>query len=405
MNKTIGGILLVSGTTVGAGMLALPVVTGFAGFIPSLFLFVAYWAFMTYTALLILEVNLYVDKRGANMIAMAKATLGLPGELLAWAAYLFLLYALTTAYLAGGGPIFNQFLLELTGLEVPKYLESLPLLFVFGYFVYRGAHTVDWINRMLMVGLVCVYILAVAFLIPHLELPLLTHAVPSLLWVGSSVAATSFGFHIIIPTLTEYLDRDLKKLKSVILIGSAIPLVVYLIWEALVLGIIPLQGPVSITQGFIDGSNGAALLSAYLEEGVLPDLLRVFLLLAIVTSFLGVSTSLTDFLSDGFNIKKTPIGKISLLFLTFGPPLLIAATDPRAFLTALEYAGAFGVVVLLGLLPALMAWRGRVRFSKNGTYRAPGGIVALFVSVAISLFVIIIEILQKIGVLWIKSGS
>ena len=37
--KIIGGTLLVAGTAIGAGMLALPVLTGMAGFVPSLFLF------------------------------------------------------------------------------------------------------------------------------------------------------------------------------------------------------------------------------------------------------------------------------------------------------------------------------------------------------------------------------
>lgn len=39
IHRLIGGILLVAGTTIGAGMLALPIVTGFAGFWPSIALF------------------------------------------------------------------------------------------------------------------------------------------------------------------------------------------------------------------------------------------------------------------------------------------------------------------------------------------------------------------------------
>ena len=53
--RLIGGILLVAGTTIGAGMLALPVVTGFVGFWPSLALFFVYWLYMTFTAFLMFE--------------------------------------------------------------------------------------------------------------------------------------------------------------------------------------------------------------------------------------------------------------------------------------------------------------------------------------------------------------
>ena len=80
MNRMIGGILLVAGTSIGAGMLALPVVTGFAGFWPSFGLLLAYWGLMTYTALLILEVNLWTKKPNSNLITMAEMTLGAPGK-------------------------------------------------------------------------------------------------------------------------------------------------------------------------------------------------------------------------------------------------------------------------------------------------------------------------------------
>lgn len=404
MNRFVGGVLLVSGTTVGAGMLALPVVTGFAGFFPSVILFIAYWLFMTFTALLILEVNLWMEKKDANMITMARMTLGRFGQAVAWVVYLFLLYALTTAYLAGGGPIFNDFLYGLTGITVPKYLESVPLLLIFGYFVYRGAHTVDWINRLLMAGLVIAFCLSAFLLTPHVNPELLLHHNVTLLWVGSSVAATSFGFHIIIPTLTSYLNRNVNQLRRVIWIGSAIPLLVYLLWEFLVLGIVPVEGSVSLSKGYLEGANGAELLTQVVGVGFLSEILVVFLLLAIITSFLGVSTSLTDFLSDGFNVKKSPQGRVFLLLLTFGPPMLFALTDPRAFLSALEYAGAFGVVILLGFLPALMAWRGRKKYAKGARYQAPGGSPLLFLTMAASSIVILCEVLQKMGVLWIKNG-
>ena len=402
MNKTVGGILLVAGTTVGAGMLALPVATGFAGFWPSVALFIVYWLFMTCTALLILEVNLSVPKKASNMISMAELTLGHWGKVVSWVAYLFLLYALTTAYLAGGGPLLNGFLYDVTGWQFPKAIEALPLLLIFGIFVYRGTHSVDFINRWLMLGLVVTYLLMVLFLIPHVKGTLLKHVDIKALAIGSSIVATSFGFHIIIPSLTHYLERDVKQLKRVILIGSAIPLFIYLIWQLLVLGIVPLEGPISLSAGFAKGANGATLLGDYLDQAALAGLAQGFSLLAIVTSFLGVSTSLSDFLADGLHIQRTRLGNLALIALAFLPPLLIAMSDPRAFLTALEYAGAFGVVFLLGLMPALMVWKLREK-GGHPPYRAPGGKWLLGSVIFFSLIAIGVEIYQKVDA-WIKNG-
>lgn len=399
MNRTLGGILLVAGTTVGAGMLALPVVTGFAGFFPSFLLFLLYWLFMTYTAFLMLEVNLWMEKRDGNMITMAEMTLGSFGKWVSWGAYLFLLYALTTAYLAGGGPILNAFLYDFTGWKIGQKWESLPLLLIFGGFIYRGTHSVDRLNRFLMGGLVIAFIAMIGFLAPYVKKNLLQHIDFRLIWVGTSVVATSFGFHIIIPSLTAYLHRDVKKLKQVILIGSAIPLFIYLSWQLVVLGIVPLEGEISLASAYGKGANGAILLSDYLGSGLLAELARVFSLLAILTSFLGVSMSLCDFLADGLKIGRTPIGNLAILLLTFIPPVFFAIIDPRAFLNALEYAGAFGVMFLLALLPALMVWRGRKVFGREAIYKAPGGKALLALTLLFSLLAMGIEILQKIGLL------
>jgi len=401
-SKLVGGVLLVAGTATGAGMLALPVSTGMAGFFPSLLLFIVYWAYMTYTSLLMLEVNLWLGE-GTNLISMARVTLGKWGQAFSWFVYLFLLYALTTAYIAGSTPIVLDAIHASTGLTVPEWVGTIPLLVIFGFFVYKGTKSVDRVNRLLMLGLVIAYAIMVIFVTPHVKASLLTHVDLKYILMGVSVIATSFGFHIIIPSLVTYLDRDVVKLKKVLLIGSTIPLVVYISWEFLTLGIIPIQGPNGLWQGYLNGSNGAHLLTAFLGHSAVAMVARFFSFFAIVTSFLGVSLSLSDFLADGLRIKKTRGGRIVLYLLTFIPPLVITLIDPRAFLSALEYAGAFGVVTLLGLLPALMVWFGRYHEhldrESHSTFHAPGGKMLLGIVMVLSLGVIIMEIAIKTGII------
>lgn len=397
-SKLIGGILLVSGTTIGAGMLALPVSTGMAGFLPSLGLFVVYWIYMTFTAFLTLEVNLWMGSEN-NLTSMAKLTLGSTGQVLSWFIYLFLLYSLTTAYVAGGGPIVVDAIVGVSGIRLPDWAGTIPLLAIFGYFVYKGTRSVDYVNRLLMIGLVIAYFFMVVFLTPHVDKKLLEYIDWRYGLMGVSVAATSFGFHIIIPSLTKYLDRDIPKLKKVILIGSVIPLLVYISWEFLALGIIPVAGPNGIVEGYANGSNGVHLMTAFLGHSAIAIVARFFSFFAIVTSFLGVSLSLSDFLADGLSIKKTRSGRLLLYVMTFLPPLAITLIDPRAFLSALEYAGAFGVVTLLGLYPALMVWSGRYmrHLAPETAFRVPGGKIALLSSIGISLAIIALEIKIKFG--------
>jgi tyrosine-specific transport protein len=406
MNKTsriIGGILLVTGTTIGAGMLALPVSTGLAGFIPSAVMFVLYWIYMSFTALLFLEVNLWMGAN-ANILTMAKQTLGRAGEIISWIFYLFLLYALTTAYLAGGGSVFTDFILSITGYQIEEWMSLIPLLIIFGYFVFHGTQSVDYLNRILMLCLTITFIILIALSIPHIDLNLTRHVEWKYLTIASSIAATAYGFHVVIPSLTTYLKRDTNQLRLVILIGSFIPLVVYLIWDFVALGIIPISGPNGIVHGFVEGSNGTHLISQIINNPIITLIARAFAFCAIITSFLGVSLSLIDFLADGLKIEKNFKGKLLLCSIAFIPPLAFTLTDPRAFLTALEFAGAFGVVILLGILPALMVWSGRYIKGFKGPYQAPGGKLALILTVILSFVVIAIEIGNRIGYFSIMKG-
>lgn len=393
-NRLLGGVLLVSGTTIGAAMLALPVVTGMAGFLPTVALFVVYWIYMTYTALLMLESTLWMGPE-SNLITIAKYTLGKGGELASWILYLFLLYALTTAYIAGSTPMVEAFFDQL-GLHLPNWLAPVPLLALFIFFLYQGTRAVDHLNRILMVGLTLSFIWMTALLIPEVQGNQLLHHNTPFLLLGVSIAATSFGFHVIIPSLCCYFEGHVGQLKKAIWIGSSIPLAVYLLWNGVSLGVIPLEGPYGIETGYREGFSGTQLLAQATQNPWIESISTIFAFFAIITSFLGVALSLCDFLADGIGIRKTATGHCILFGLTFIPPLLFTWIDPRAFLSALELAGAYGVVLLLGLLPALIVWSGRYRKNLTGPYRAPGGKPALILAILASLLVTSIQAVLSI---------
>lgn len=59
-NRTLGSVFIVAGTTIGAGMLAMPLAAAGVGFSVTLILLIGLWALMCYTALLLLEVYQHV---------------------------------------------------------------------------------------------------------------------------------------------------------------------------------------------------------------------------------------------------------------------------------------------------------------------------------------------------------
>ncbi len=386
MNKHLwGGSLLVAGTAIGGGMLALPVLTAQAGFWPAVIIYCVCWLFMVGTGLLFAEIFLW-QKEEINIVSMAKMTLGVPGQIIAWCLYLFLFYSLTIAYISAGGNLASDLFSTL-----PNWSGPLIFVAVFAPFVVIGPLACDRINWILMTGLILSFCLFVFSGVGHVRGELLQHADWSKMIIAIPVIFTSFGFQGLVPTLTNYLGRDSSRVKKAIFWGSAIPLVVYIVWEVLILGVVPLSG-LRLAQEL--GQSAVFPMKAVLHLSWLYTVGEFFAFFAIVTSFLGVTLGMLDFLADGFRVKKTVGGRIGIAALVFLPATVVAMTNPCLFLNALSYGGGFGCAILLGLLPIVMAISGRYILKKEGKQLLFGGLPLLLL---MGIFIIIV-----VGVMFAK---
>lgn len=392
--SVFGAILLIAGCCIGAGMLGLPVLSAPAGFIPSLVFFVVGWLFMTCTGLLLLEATLWFDKE-VNIITIASKTLGMIGKTVAWALFLFLFYTLMVAYISGSGELFADFYLEITGSTLPAWIGSVICTAMLGLFLYIGISAVDRFNRILMLGLIVSYVALVILGSRHVNVDLLKHYDWSSSLLVLPAMIISFGFHNLVPSLTTYLNKDESRLKKAIIIGGTIPLAVYIIWQWLILGLV---SPEIGFQAAIDqGQMATQLLRHAVGTSLVVDVAQYFAFFAIVTSFVGVALSFTDFLADGLQIKKTAVGKAILCALVLLPPLFFSLVYPRLFLLALSYAGAFGAVILFGILPAAMVWSGRYYKKLSTKELVPGGKVTLIIVVLFAFFVFGLQLVKEIG--------
>ena len=383
----IGGILLVTGTSIGAGMLAIPVMTAFTGFFPSLLLLGVGWLFMFISAICLLEVSLAMEGE-SNMISMAQHTLGPWGRMVSWVFYLLFLYSLLAAYIAGSAPL----VLQATGTALPGWMGPLPLLIVFGPFVYFGTKSVDYINRLLMFGLVLAYVAFVIFVPQHLDRQLLMHVDMKPLLIGLPTVINAFGFHYVIPSLTTYIGRDRGKLRLALCIGTLIPCCVYALWECLILGAVPLKGDHGLLSAWIKGEGATGPLVYMLNNEGVKKAAQLFSFFAITTSFLGVSLGLAGLLADGFRIKRSSSGRIVACVLTFVPPLVFVYAYQGDFIQALKYSSVFNAISL-GLLPTLMAWM----LPKTCGLHSFFGRCLLAVVILFFLFVIVVSLIETQG--------
>lgn len=397
LSHFLGAVLLVAGTTIGAAMLAIPVTTGFMGFFPSLILFIFCWAVMLLSGYFFVDVNCHF-KEETNLVSMASKTLGRPGRIICWTFYLMLLYSLVAAYISGSAPMFVS-LFKVVGISLSLKTAYFCLPIIFGVFFYFGIQGIDYINRLLMLGLLISYLVIIFFAPSHVELMNLLHHDTKMGLIAIPVVLTSFGFHIIIPSLGNYMNHQERKLKRAVTWGSLLTLAVYILWQVLVLGVVPLEGSISLSQSWFSG-DAVAPLAQFLHNPKIAMGANCFAFFAIITSFLGVALSLSDFLTDGFKIKKTWDGHFLAYGLTFVPPIFFVLQFQRGFITALEYAGVF-VAVLLGILPSCMV----LKLKKINRYQDAKGKSLVYFVLTASVFMVFISLLNQFGLfdVWIKN--
>lgn len=384
----LGGALLVAGSCIGGGMLGLPVMTAACGFLPALVVFFICWLFMASTGLLLAEVCLWMGEE-TNIISMAERTLGRWGKAFSWVLYLFLFYTLTLSYVTECGNLVAKLFDD----RIPEWIGTSIFLLFFAPFIWLGARYVERLNRPFMYGLGISFLIFLWFGVQYVDPERLEHRNWWLMCTVLPLSFTSFAYQGIVPTLTQYLGSDPWRVRRAILIGSSLPFFCYVLWEGLILGIVPLQGEGGLAQTLQQGGTAIYPLKQAVGDPTVILVGEFFAFFALVTSFLGVTLGLRDFLADGLGVEKTAKGRFFLCLLIFIPPLIVSKINPHIFLAALGYAGAIGCALLLGLLPIMMAAVVRYREKAEIPGRLPGGAALL----STLLIVVFIELLCQLG--------
>ena len=395
MNKTVGSTLLVAGTMIGAGMLAMPLTSAGIGFGFTLVLLLGLWALLTFSALLFVELYQTAES-DAGIGTLAEQYFGKAGRIIATAVLIIFLYALIAAYISGGGSLLKDLLPESFGDKVSILLFTV----IFGSFIVIGTHSVDKINRVLFFVMLAAFAVVLSLMLPEIKFDnLMATPIDNALIISASpVFFTAFGFHGSIPSLNKYLGGNVKALRISILTGSAITLCAYILWQMSTHGLLTQNEFLQILKedATLNGLVKATL--AITGSNIIAGAVKLFSTLALVTSFLGVGLGLLECIEDllkrSFNVTA---GRISLGLLTFIPPLVFALFYPEGFILALGYAGqmfAFYAVVL----PVSLVWKAR-RAHTNLPYKVWGGNLTLIIVLVLGVIITSIPFTIRAGYL------
>jgi tyrosine-specific transport protein len=365
MYKQLGAILLVAGTCIGSGIIALPMVLANLGIIPSILLMVIIWFIMYYTSLINLELNLQAG-HGLSLGALGRYFSGRTAELIGTISLKLLSYSLLAVFIYGGSSILKELITSKTAVEYSfnniatcYALLSIALLLL-------PIKLIDYLNRFLFVGLLVVVAILLTGLVITInwsELPLFSEQYSDLsVWMAIiPVVFTSFGFQVIFHTLTNYCHKNVKMLKQAFLWGSLIPAIVYIVWTCSILSVVYQDNPQFYDQmaaGKAEVGELIQVLSGIAKWQSVQLLVWLISILAIATSVLGVGVGLCDSLK-GMLSKKVPntgIRNILASIITILPAYLVVMYVPNAFITVLGFAGMILAVIAI-LLPIYLFWQ------------------------------------------------
>ena len=387
-SKTLGAVLLIAGTAIGAGMLGIPISTGASGMFAATFLLGSMFIYMLVTLFLFLEAMYYCPNPSTNLIGLCRKLSGPLTESFAWLLFLTLLYVAAASYMIGSGEILASSFAIFKG---QKMIASIIFALFFSGIAFFKMEWIDRLNRLLIVGLIVAFFLLISSSAPHIKASNFSGGTPWLAIAAIPTVVTSFTSHIILPSMRTYLDNNLSLLKKAILIGCGIPLVFYLTWEFIILGLLPHSGDYSLLSILNSGEDSLSLLIDYLayhyQVDYFAELVAGFSFFAIATSFWGVMISLRDFIEDGLQLERYTYHKLYANSLAFIPPLAMVIFSPSGFSSLLHYMGII-ILLLYGILPVYLVWRARYQLNLSSAYVLPGGRYLLITILIISSLVL-----------------
>ncbi|MFK7733049.1 MAG: aromatic amino acid transporter [Pseudomonadales bacterium] len=397
--SSIGGIAIIAGTAVGAGMFSLPIASAGMGFLWAVACLLLTWFCMLHSGLLILETNLNFPV-GSSFNTFVGETLGPRWNALNNLSLVFVLYILCYAFISGGGSIVSHTLQKTTGVGVSPALAGLLFSLLIAALVWISTAVVSRVSTILITGMVLSFAYSISQLALGIEPTLLLdtsmdYAIFSL--AALPVFLTAFGFHGNIPSLVKFYGKDPAIIIRCIVGGSLVALGVYVVWLAVTLGQLSRDDIRLVMQ---EGGNIGPMVAAMgtrSDKEIVLTLLDVFANFAVITSFLGAGLGLFDYVADKFGFSDSKIDRFKSAAIAFLPPTLASLVYPNGFIVAIGYAG-LSATVWGTLVPAAAAHKSRQQFG-NPLFRVWGGNGLLLFMVAYSVLIAACHVLSTLGYL------
>ncbi len=331
----IQAVSVLIGTIIGAGIFGLPYVFAQGGYILGLFYLLLLTGVFLVVKLCYAETILRT-KDNLEMAGYVERYLGRLGRAIIALCLIFGTYGALTAYTIGVGEFFYSLLGPVLG--GTQVFWSIVFWALASILVLIGIGIISRVEVVMAGGLIFIVIFVFLMCLPYFNLNNLKHVNFSwqMIFLPYGPVLFALGGASAIPTMRRILKEKTHLLKKSILIGFFIPVVIYLIFTFIVVGVSGTKTSETALTGLNKFADGNLLLVS-----------GIFGIFAMTTSFLALGHFLRELYHRDYHLPKVFSGILVVLV-----PLILFLLGMRSFITVISFAGGVlsgvqGIILIL----------------------------------------------------------
>ncbi|MBK2095270.1 amino acid transporter [Francisella philomiragia] len=352
INKQIGSIFLIIGTSLGGGILAIPMILSSFGVVIGCIIMFLMWLLMTYSTLAVAEACLHFES-GISYLGLAHKLFKKPGVILVYICAFGILYGMLAAYISAIGSSFESLL------DINYIIIEISFVILFGGFILKGTGPAEWLNRVFLTVKLIIILFTILLLFKSISISKLdSYSFGTLkeVIVTLPILATTFSAHIIVPSVVNYVGPHPKDIRRIIIVASLIILAIYVCWIVSIFGNIAIYGDKNSFAEVLKSLNSEDsvtqliyILKANIQSSEVITLIYTFITISVTTAFITLSLALKDLILDRFKMNNlsTLSKNILLSFLLFMLPIILNYYFKKLFLIALSVVGLFSLIMLV----------------------------------------------------------
>lgn len=369
-------IATLTGFTIGAGILGIPFVIAQAGFITGMI-------DILIIGMAILMVNLYLGevslrtKGNHQLTGYAEKYLGKLGKKIMSFTMVFGLYGGLIAYTIKEGEFLANLFGPIFGGSILLY--SLIFLFVGSIFIFGGIRAIKNGELYMVLLIIIILLFFSIFSFNKVIIKNLTGFTTDF-FLPYGVILFAYLATAAIPELREELGKNKDLLKKAIMIGTIIPIIIYMLFAFIIVGVTGTY----VTDGAIIGL-GEVLGNNILILGL------IFGILTMATSFLAVGLALKEMFNFDFKVNTKLSSSLVIIVPLIAALILINSKISNPFFQVLDITGVISGG-LAGALIVLMHYKAKKQGNREPEYSIKSSLFLSTILILMFLLGIILEL-------------